>query len=140
MVDNQEEITYVFNNIDMSCLAAIEYVSYKYGNEEWFNAALTKVVTDTYSNSKSNVCNLPFIFKKINEKDNDKVLSLKYKGHHSIIDRIEKYNDKYSNNNNNYIGITIIFFILYNLLLILLIVISNPLDSKNPFLSNLESL
>ena len=63
--DNLEESIYVFNDIDKSWLAGIEYVIHEYGNEEWFNAALHKVITDIYTKTKNEICTIPFtIIKK----------------------------------------------------------------------------
>ena len=91
-------ITFIFNDIDTACVAAIEYVIFMYGNKIWFNAALNKVVTNVYSKTDKEICHIPFIIIKKEFPNNTKV-SLSYKGYHYIVNQIEKYNKRYNNNN-----------------------------------------
>ena len=91
--NNTKEITttFVFNDVDIACIAAIEYVIYLYGNKLWFNAALNKIVTDIYLKTDKEICHIPFIILKVG---GEKPL-LFYKSYHYIIYQIEKYNKKY---------------------------------------------
>ena len=86
-MDQKSTNTYVFHNVDKACVASIEYVIFKYGDNLWFNAALNKVVTDTLIKSYTDLCTIPFI-----RSENDKT-QLSYKGYHYIINQIEKYNN-----------------------------------------------
>ena len=94
MKNKQKEI-YIFNDVDISCVAAIEYVIYKYGNENWFNAALNKVVTDIYSKNIKDICHTPFIIIKQFLKSKE-MISLTYLGYHYIIYQTERYANKYN--------------------------------------------
>lgn len=83
------DIYYIFYDIDFSCIAAIEYVIYKYGNEKWFNAALNKVVTDMYLKNSQEICQPPLVIRKKKDK---KEFLLEHKGGlHYIICQMEKY-------------------------------------------------
>ena len=100
MNDSYMEVVYVFTDIDLSCVAAIEYVIYKYGTEEWFNAALNKVVMDIYAKTRKEICHIPFLIIKKKLIESKEIL-LTHKGFHYIIYQIEKYKNKFGNNNNN---------------------------------------
>ena len=91
--DNNDKIIYIFNDIDTSCIAAIEYVIYKYKDKEWFNAALYKVVTDIYKKNRKDICQLPLYIIKL-FLENEKIL-LVHRGYHYIIHQIEIYARKY---------------------------------------------
>lgn len=88
------ETIFVFHDVDKSSIAAIEYVIFKYGNEEWLNAALNKAVTDLFTNSRKNICQIPFIIKK-KEFFNNKETILTTNCYHYVIHKIEKYSTKY---------------------------------------------
>ena len=119
-MDQKSTTTYVFHNVDKACVAAIEYVIFKYGDNLWFNAALNNVVTDTLIKSYTDLCTIPFI---IIRTENDKT-QLSYKGYHYIITQIEKYNNiTYINNINILIyKYSLIFSIVMIIGIIILIV------------------
>ena len=100
MNDSYTKVIYVFTDVDLSCVAAIEYVICKYGTEEWFNAALNKVVMDIYAKTKQEICHMPFLITKKQFTENREIL-LTYKGYHYIICQIEKYKNKFGNNNKS---------------------------------------
>ena len=126
MNNNIKTTNYIFNDIDTSCIAAIEYVIYKYENEEWFNAALNKVVTDVYTKTGKNICHIPFIITKKECLKTKKVI-LTHKGYHYIICQINKYAKQYNKNNNvnNNIFLFIICILLLSLLFILALSVWN---------------
>lgn len=100
MNDSYTKTIYVFTDVDLSCVAAIEYVIYKYGTEEWFNAALNKVVMDIYTKTRKEICHIPFIITK-KEFTKSREILLTYKGFHYIICQIEKYKNTFGGNSNN---------------------------------------
>ena len=130
---NSKEIIYVFNNVDVACVAAIEYVIREYGDQQWFNAALNKVITDIYSkNKKEDICHTPFIIIKREYSKDNRVL-LRYKGYHYIIYQIEKYNSMYNKKVN---GINTFIFIMYNLLIIIALIILFKLGNSKLSINN----
>ena len=117
---NKNKNIYVFYDTDKTCIAAIEQVIRKYKNKKWFNAALKKVVTDSYLQIHDNICKIPFfIIKYKNNKGDDKLIPM---GYHYIIDKIEKYNNKYEYNEKGWIFNK---YILSIIIIILIIIIFN---------------
>ena len=109
----------VFNDVDTSCVAAIEYVIRKYGKEEWFNAALAKVVTDIYTKKRGEIVRTPFVIVK-EECVKSKEIFLTHKGYHYIVHQMEryynKYNPKISENDIFYFAIYILFLIIFTVI------------------------
>ena len=129
---------YYFYDIDTSCIAAIEYVIYKYGNHIWFNAALKKVITDIYSKQRKDICSIPFTIIRRKYKTKDKEDKLKHKGYHYIIYKIKQYHNKYNKNNNNNINnIIIMMLTVIILIIILLMSMCNYNNNKNKNISNI---
>ena len=121
--NNKKIIFYYFYDIDTSCIAAIEYVIKKYGDQIWFNAALKKVITDIYSKQRKDICSIPFIIIKRNYKTKDKN-KLTYKGYHYIIYKIKQYYNKYNNNNNNILISSYIVLILMIIIIIIMTILT----------------
>lgn len=96
MSNKFKKTTFIFNDVNASCVGAIEYVIYMYGKEEWFNAALYKVVTDTFhAKTKNDICYIPFIMTK-KEYLKSKEILFEFNDYHYIICQIEKYFRKYN--------------------------------------------
>ena len=120
--------TYIFYDVDKACVAAIEYVIFKYGGKIWFNAALNKVVTDTVVKSHDELCTIPFtIIKKENKET--KEIQLSYKGYHYIIHQIRRYDNITNINNINsliykYILISSSFIIMLLIIIVIFIFVS----------------
>lgn len=95
---NEREIIYIFTDFEKACIAAIEYVISKYGENIWFNAALHKTVTNVYVKSRNDICTFPFTIIKTEKFTNEgkNIINLTYKGSHYIINQMEKYNNYYN--------------------------------------------
>lgn len=80
--------TFIINKYDEALVAAVEYVTRRYNDHDWFNGLLAKSLINMEKKTREEIFKPPLIFKYDRNKQEDVSL---VKGYHYIIDTIEKY-------------------------------------------------
>ena len=117
---------YIFHTHDKKCMAALEYVIYKYHTYPWFNSALRKTVTDVFI-QPGNDNDSSFTIRKTFNKKTGKIIDLQYIGKkHYIVENIESYFNYFAYNKQYlYLFIISVICILIFLKIYIYIYVSN---------------